>query len=306
MGRLEAEIRFVVEGRQRAEQRLSSLEQTRSGQHRWTPTRPGRNGLGLAEQIRPPGRRTAGAQVEEQAMNLPTAGGDAPRVLANEQRRRGAQVQQQIQVLAAEQRVDRGAVPRQASPRLVRTAAGDRSSLPTDRRTWKSMLERRQLPRELAEARCTSWPSRTCRCWKTSAASGSRTVKPELARQAELSAAGCPAKALQEKVQTEGKPKPWLAKHGWMACRPVDQGCHIEQGWENRAGGRCVSAWALRWRVRLDTGARLCQATAAARLAFQPAAPRPRRPSPTRTAAPAPTCCAERRWPAEGGCSPTG
>ena len=40
-------------------------------------------------------------------------------------------------------------------------------------------------------------------------------------------------KALQEKVKTDGKLKPWLAKHGLDGLQGLWSRIHIEQGWEN-------------------------------------------------------------------------
>ena len=40
-------------------------------------------------------------------------------------------------------------------------------------------------------------------------------------------------KALQEKVRTDGKLKPWLAKHGLDGLQGLWSRIHIEQGWEN-------------------------------------------------------------------------
>ena len=40
-------------------------------------------------------------------------------------------------------------------------------------------------------------------------------------------------KALQEKVSTDGKLQPWLAKHGLDGLQGLWSRIHIEQGWEN-------------------------------------------------------------------------
>src|SRR3989441_556333 len=57
-------------------------------------------------------------------------------------------------------------------------------------------------------------------------------VNRETARQAELSARLDALRALQEKVQTEGKLKPWLAKHGLEGLQGLWTKIHIEPGWE--------------------------------------------------------------------------
>src|SRR6478672_13006734 len=107
VGRLEAEIRFVVEGRQRAEQRLQQLKE-QTGQWAARKDDAAAELDTLAGQSVDAEEKAAllAAQVEEQAMALPDLE-DALRqsqAKANEQRTGVAQVQQQIQVLAADQR----------------------------------------------------------------------------------------------------------------------------------------------------------------------------------------------------------
>ncbi|MBC7663001.1 MAG: chromosome segregation protein SMC, partial [Caulobacter sp.] len=51
-------------------------------------------------------------------------------------------------------------------------------------------------------------------------------------RQADLTARLEALRALQEKVQTEGKLKPWLAKHGLDGLAGLWTKVHIENGWE--------------------------------------------------------------------------
>jgi chromosome segregation protein len=58
-------------------------------------------------------------------------------------------------------------------------------------------------------------------------------VNTQGARQADLSARMEALKALQEKVRTDGKLQPWLAKHGLGGLQGLWTKIHIEQGWEN-------------------------------------------------------------------------
>ncbi|HQY39247.1 MAG TPA: AAA family ATPase, partial [Giesbergeria sp.] len=107
VGRLEAEIRYVVEGRQRVEQRLVQLaEQIAQWQARREEADAELERLAGAGVDAEEKAELLAAQVEEQAMRLPDLE-DALRQSqnhANEQRSAVVQVQQQIQVLAAEQR----------------------------------------------------------------------------------------------------------------------------------------------------------------------------------------------------------
>jgi len=60
-----------------------------------------------------------------------------------------------------------------------------------------------------------------------------QAVNDEQAKQADLSARLEALKALQEKVQTDDKLKPWLAKHGLDGLQALWSRIHIEAGWEN-------------------------------------------------------------------------
>ena len=107
VGRLEAEIRFVVEGRQRAEQRLLQLkEQAAQWSTRLQEARTEIDSLAEQALMAEDQSMTLAAQVEEQAQTWP----DLEEALrqaqlkSNVQRGLVSQVQQQIQVLAADQR----------------------------------------------------------------------------------------------------------------------------------------------------------------------------------------------------------
>ncbi|HJW11177.1 MAG TPA: AAA family ATPase, partial [Albitalea sp.] len=107
VSRLEERIRYVVEGRQRVEQRLLELK-TQSEQWAERQTQAQDELEQIAEQIAAADEQSEVlvAQAEEQAGNLPGFE-DAVRAAqarANEQRNVVAGVQQQIQVLAAESR----------------------------------------------------------------------------------------------------------------------------------------------------------------------------------------------------------
>ena len=127
---------------------------------------------------------------------------------------------------------------------------------------------------------CTSCRT-ACRSSTTTAARRQQAVNTEGARHAELSARLEALKALQEKVKTDGKLAPWLAKHGLEGLQGLWSRIHIEQGWENaleaalreRLGALEVSA--------ARHGARLRQRRAAGQAGLlQPAARPPRRKAP--------------------------
>jgi chromosome segregation protein len=57
-------------------------------------------------------------------------------------------------------------------------------------------------------------------------------VNLQSAKQTDLAARMAALRALQEKIQTEGKLKPWLAKHGLESLQGLWTQVHIEPGWE--------------------------------------------------------------------------
>ena len=241
VGRLEAEIRFVVEGRQRAEQRLATLQE-QIGQ--WAT----RKDDAMAEIERLAELALLGdeqtellsAQVEEQAQQLPDLEDalTAAQSAANDQRGGVMQVQQQIQVLAAEQRGIEEQF-RQVSTRRERLAV-DRNALaaPDEARLQdlELQLADAQEAAAVADARLHELqdmlPQRD-----EARRTQQQTVNDESARQADLSARLEALKALQEKVKTDGKLQPWLAKHGLDHLQGLWTRIHIEQGWENALEG---------------------------------------------------------------------
>jgi chromosome segregation protein len=241
VGRLEAEIRFVVEGRQRAEQRLATLQE-QIGQ--WAA----RKEDALAEIERLAELALLGdeqtellsAQVEEQAQQLPDLEDAllAAQSAANNQRGSVMQVQQQIQVLAAEQRGIEEQF-RQVSTRRERLDV-DRSALaPPDEdklQSLQSQLDEAQEMAAVSDARLQELqdllPQRD-----EARRTQQHTVNEESARRADLSARLDALRALQEKVKTDGKLQPWLARHGLDHLQGLWTRIHIEQGWENALEG---------------------------------------------------------------------
>ncbi len=237
VGKLEAEIRFVVEGRQRAEQRLLQLrEQTAQWQQRSEEAQAELERLAEQAAMAEDQSMTLAAQVEDQAMALP----DLEEALrqaqnkANEQRGSVVQVQQQIQVLAAEQR----SIEEQS-----RQLGQRRERLLSDRNALAAPDEARllSLREQLAAAEAAAQES-AARLDELQAQvpqldedrrHRQQVVNDESARLADLSARIEALKALQEKVRTDGKLKPWLAKHGMDGLEGLWSRIHIETGWEN-------------------------------------------------------------------------
>ncbi len=241
VGRLEAEIRFVVEGRQRVEQRLATLkEQTAQWVTREDDAQREIENLLELAMLGEEKTELLAAQVEDQAQQLPDLE-EALRLAqkdANEQRASVAQVQQQIQVLAADQRsIEEQS--RQFVTRRERLSA-DRNALaaPDEARlvNLQSQLDQAQETASVAEARLHELQD-TVPQLDESRRTQQQAVNSESARQADLSARMEALKALQEKVKTDGKLQPWLAKHGLDTLQGLWSRIHIEQGWENALEG---------------------------------------------------------------------
>ena len=236
VGRLEAEIRFVVEGRQRVEQRLRTLQE-QLGQ--WATRRADAlaevERLGELAQLGDEQNELLAAQVEEQALQLPELEDTLGRAqnAANVQRAAVSQVQQQIQVLAAEQRGMEEQL-RQLTlrhERLVQdrrgVAAPQEEVLEDLRQQWQVAQEAAQLTEARLHALQESLPERDEARRTQQAALNAQT-----ARHADLSARLETLRALQAKLMTDGKLLPWLRKHGLEQLQGLWSRIHIAPGWE--------------------------------------------------------------------------
>lgn len=237
VGKLEAEIRYVVEGRQRVEQRLQQLAEQIA---QWAQCKEdaevelehlAENGMDAEEQA-----EMLAAQLEEQSMRLPDLE-DALRAAqnkANEQRQQVVQVQQQIQVLAAEQR-SINEQTRQHESRLERLR-NDRNALatPDEARLQQvsAQYEDAAEMAEMAEAALMELQDSVPQL-DDERRQRQQALNQETARQAELAARMEALKALQEKVKTDGKLQPWLAKHGLDGLQGLWTRIAVEPGWEN-------------------------------------------------------------------------
>ena len=237
VGRLEAEIRFVVDGRLRVEQRLAQLlEQTTQWAARREQAALETESLSGQAVDAEEKAELLTAQFEEHHTQSPALE-EALRqtqAKASEQRSSVSQVQQQIQVLAADQRnieeqsrglnfrlekltADRNALNAPDEARLVNLGAQFSSAQEAQSVVEARLHELTMSVPQLDEDRRTK----------------QQAVNTESAKRADLSARMDALKALQEKVKTDGKLKPWLDKHGLGGLSGLWSRIHIEQGWEN-------------------------------------------------------------------------
>ena len=281
VGRLEAEIRYVVDGRARAEQRLLVIaEQSRQWTQRRDEARAETDALQDQAEAGQENADLLAARVEEQAGQLPDFE-DALRQaqrLAAEQRAMVTQVQQQIQVLAAEQRsIEEQA--RQVEQRRERLAldrnalvAPDVSRLAESREQLAQARESAEVAEAQLQALQDSVPQLDDRRREQQ-----RLVNAEAARHAELSARLLALKALQERVRVDGRLTPWLARHGLQHLQALWSRIHITAGWENALESALRERLAALEVSRLDTLRAFADDAPPARLAFfaPPAAPAP-------------------------------
>ena len=236
VSRLEERIRYVVDSRQRVQQRLADL-QTQTGQ--WQQRRDAAQAEleSIAEQIAAAQEQAEilAAQAEDQAAQQPDVE-DALRAAqgrANAQRSQVNAVQQQIQVLAADSRnIDEQAKGQRARRERLHTerralAAPDLQRL-AELRAHSAAADEGHA---VAEARLHALQDQLPTL-EDQRRAGQQVANTESSRHSDISARLQALRALQEKVQTEGKLKPWLAKHGLDGLPGLWTRLHIEPGWE--------------------------------------------------------------------------
>ena len=237
VGRLEAEIRFVVDGRQRSAQRISSL----------------------GEQIRQWAQRREDAQTDSVQVSASLEGGESQvsilaaqlaaldaqlplleaalqtaQAAADTQRGAVALVQQEIQVLAAEQRSMQDQ-ERQLQGRAERLGA-DRQALaaPDDAQLQALATQAAQAAAANENAQQQLVQSQEALpALDAGRRAQQQRVNTESSALADVAARLGALKALQERVTTEGKLRPWLRKHGLDGLQALWNRLQVAPGWES-------------------------------------------------------------------------
>jgi len=236
VSRLEERIRYVVEGRQRVERQIAELK-VQNAQWQLRCEEATTELETIAEQIAMAEEQSEvlAAQAEDQQLQLPVAEDKlrAAQQRANEQRTQVQQVQQQIQLLAAESRnLDERS--RELQQRRERLGAEKRQLAAPDEAVLADQRSRLAVAEEqaaVAEAQLHEL-SEQVPVLDEQRRDQQQRVNADVSRQADLAARLEALRALQEKVQTEGKLKPWLAKHGLDSLAGLWTRIHIETGWE--------------------------------------------------------------------------
>ena len=236
VGRLEAEIRFVLEGRQRAQQRLAQLQaQIEQWNLQTHQAQDEAKQLGVAQEsaiTQLAGLNNERERELEQLPALEQTWRDAQQqvvaqvTLVNE-------VRQQIHVLAAEQR----GLQEQASQLEQR-----KTRLQSDQQALAHLEDAQleQLQSQLSLAQATSATTQDqlnaleemAESLETARREAQDASNRESAKWVELQARQEALKALQDKLRTDERLMPWLKKHGLQALQPLWSKVHITPGWE--------------------------------------------------------------------------
>jgi chromosome segregation protein len=234
--RLEERIRYVVDSRQRVEQRIAELAaqdtawQQRSGEANSEIE-------GLVARLADADAATAAlaADADTQSGELPALE-EALRTAqarSNEQRAKVAEVQQQIQVLAADQR-NLDEQSRQARTRRERLGAERQGLSAPDEVRLAELKSKSAAAAQAQSEHETKLAALTEQVplIDTQRRTQQERANAESAKLAELTARLEALRAMQAKVQTEGKLKPWLQQHGLESLQGLWTQIHIEPGWE--------------------------------------------------------------------------
>jgi chromosome segregation protein len=236
VARLEAEIRYVVEGRARVLQRIDQLkEQIDQWQQREEEAAAELERLAEQNESAAEQAEILAAQCEEQAAELPALEDALRRAQGQVQQQRASvtQVQQAIQVLAAEQRGidDQARQLQQRRDRLALDAKG--LAAPDESRldALREQLEVQREQREQDQARLDELQELQPRL-EEQRREAQAAVNREGKWQADLSARLEALRALQEKLKTDGKLQPWLKRQGLDGLQGLWTRLQVEPGWE--------------------------------------------------------------------------
>jgi chromosome segregation protein len=237
VARLEAEIRYVVEARERA---LRNQGELAAEQSQWLARQQAAEhdaqaaGADMAEAELH--QTEAEARVVEQGEHIPAleARLSDAQMRAAEQRAQAAAAQQRLQAEAERQRA-LGLQAQQIELRLQRLQAERRAvQRPDSLRLSDLNTQQNRLAdeRDEAEARLHALHE------QLPSLQDQRQQQQAAAQQAAGHLAASTArlhalKALQDKVMTEGRIQPWLARHGLESLARLWTRIHIEPGWES-------------------------------------------------------------------------
>ncbi len=236
IGSLEAQIKFVIESRNRLQSQLNSLTAQRD---QWQ-----RQGQQFQDDL-----AEAEMHLEEHAMRVEQSQEAAQQqndglpvleqtwreaqLKTTESRGKIMQVQQQIELESAHQRnagnILSGLAVRRE--RLMQEKTGLNMPDTTHLANLKLQLEEKQAALEEAKLQLEEAQEQQPKL-EEERRTAQQQVNAETAANAQLEARLHALKQLQESVQSQGKVQPWLNKHELEGLPRLWQKLHIDQGWE--------------------------------------------------------------------------
>ena len=236
IGSLEAQIKFVIESRNRLQTQLNSLTAQRDQWQRQSSQ--SQDELVEAEMhLEEQGMRVEQAQQEVQNASdkLPTLeqAWRESQLKTTESRGKIMQAQQQIELESAHQRnagnILSGLTARRE--RLLQEKNG--LNLPDDAHLSNLKLQLEEKQAALEEAGMVLEEAQEQQPHlEEERRQAQELVSKETTTQAQLEARLSALRQLQESVQTQGKVQPWLEKHELANLPRLWQKLHIDQGWE--------------------------------------------------------------------------
>jgi chromosome segregation protein len=237
VSKLEAEIRYVVESRNRLQAQIAALTTQRE---QWQGKADQANdelaqaeeNLALAEARTIESQETV-AQKSDELPTLEAQWRDAQQML-NEQRAGIMQAEQALKLEAAHQR-NANQMLQQLEQRKERLQGEEKGlDRPDEVRLEELRMDLTEQEALLEEAQAVLMDSEEAvpRLDGERRAAQER-VQSEAAAIASLEARLSALRQLQENVQTDGKVQPWLERHGLAELPRLWKKVHIEPGWEN-------------------------------------------------------------------------
>jgi chromosome segregation protein len=236
IGSLEAQIKFVIESRNRLQTQLNSLTAQRDQWQRQGQQQ--QEELEEAEMhLEEHGMRVEQAQHAAQSQNdmlpaLEQAWREA-QLKTTESRGGIMQIQQQIELESAHQRNASNILANLASRRERLSQEKNGMAMPDSAHltNLKLQLEEKQATLEEAREQLEVAQEQQPKLEEERRAAQTQ-LNTETANNAQLEARLSALKQLQENVQTQGKVQPWLKKHELGELPRLWQKLHIDQGWE--------------------------------------------------------------------------
>ncbi|RJG06211.1 chromosome segregation protein SMC [Noviherbaspirillum cavernae] len=236
IGSLEAQIKFVIESRNRLQSQLNSLTAQRDQWQRQGQQH--QEDLAEAEMhleetaARVEQAQQAAQQRHDSLPELEQAWRES-QLKTTESRGRIMQIQQQIELESAHQRNASNILANLTTRRERLSQEKSGLSLPDTAHlsNMKMQLEEKQAAMEEARQHLEIAQEQQPKLEEERRAA-QQQVNTETANNAQLEARLAALKQLQENVQTQGKVQPWLKKHELGELPRLWQKLHIDQGWE--------------------------------------------------------------------------